>query len=457
MSNDIVFVLNKNKQPLDPTTPQKARKLLKKQKAVIHKMEPFTIRLKELKHVIVPQPREYRLKIDYGSRYTGIAILRGEEVLWLGQLHHKIMISKHIEDKAMYRRGRRNRKTRYRPARFLNRKKEKGWVPPSLQARVDNIESIVKRFQKLIPLTDISYELVKFDTQLMTNPDIKGVEYQQGALFGYEVKEYLLQKFNHVCMYCGVDDKPLEVEHIHPKSRGGTNRIDNLGVACTKCNKEKNSYLLPEWSELLSTKKDKRSKTIVKNIGSVYKKVDRTLKEVAIVNATRFRVLDVLKQTGLPVECGTGGRTKMNRLGLDLPKDHHFDAICIGVSTPETIRIKTSTVHYIKAMGRGRRNIQIPDKYGFPRAYRARNKVKFGFQTGDIANGRVPSGKYKGTYTGRLTIRARGTVSMKDHNGNILVDSVSHKYFKLLQKSDGYQHSTESHRLTEKYYKKRPI
>jgi len=450
MSQGIVFVLNKNKQPLDPTTQQKARKLLKKQKAVIHKMEPFTIRLKELKTVVDPQPNEYRLKIDYGSRYTGLAILRGEEILWLGQLHHKIMISKHIEDKAMYRRGRRNRKTRYRPARFLNRKKEKGWVPPSLQARVDNIESIVKRFQKLIPLTAISYELVKFDTQLMTNPNIKGVEYQQGTLFGYEVKEYLLQKFNHVCMYCGVDDKPLEVEHIHPKSRGGTNRIDNLGVACTQCNKEKNSYLLPEWAELLKAKKDKHSKTIVKNIGTVYKKVDRTLKEVAIVNATRFRVLEVLKQTGLPVECGTGGRTKMNRLNLGLPKDHHFDAICVGASTPETIHIKTDTVHYIKAMGRGRRNIQMPDKYGFPKAYKAREKIKFGFQTGDIAKGIIPKGKYKGTYTGRITIKTSGVVSMKDGDGNTLIAGSSYKYFKLLQKSDGYHHSKQTLQLNQK-------
>ena len=119
-------------------------------------------------------------------------------------------------------------------------------MPPSLQSRVNQVVSVVDKLNKLFPVKFISMENVKFDTQLMDNPEIKGVEYQQGSLTGYEVREYLLEKWNRTCVYCRKTDIPLEVEHIIPKSRGGSNRISNLTISCRKCNQKKGNKTAEE-------------------------------------------------------------------------------------------------------------------------------------------------------------------------------------------------------------------
>ena len=297
----MVFVLNKNKKPLHPCSPAKARKLLKEEKAVIHKKYPFTIRLKEKK--AEPQ-KDYRLKIDYGSRYTGLSITKDNHVVWLAEIHHRTDIKKKLDDRRGHRRFRRN-KLKYRQPRFLNRARKEGWIPPSLQSRVDHIQSWVHKIRRLVPLGHISYENVKFDTQLLQNAEISGIEYQQGILTGYEIREYLLEKFNRTCMYCGKTDIPLEIEHIIPKSRGGSSRVDNLGISCHSCNQDKGNLTAEEFG-----------------YPDIQKQVQKSLKDSAVLNATRWKVYDVLKGTGLDIECGTGARTKMNRIRLGLPKTH---------------------------------------------------------------------------------------------------------------------------------------
>jgi len=421
----MVFVLNKNKKPLSPCSNAVARKLLKQDKAVIHKRYPFTIRLKELKTEPTKNEeyhkQEYRLKIDYGSRYTGLAILNKNNVLWLAQLHHKTDIKSKLDARRGHRRFRRN-KLRYRKPRFLNRKRKEGWIPPSLQSRVDNIQSWVNKLQKLIPLTDISYENCKFDTQLLNNPDINSVEYQQGTLYGYEVREYLLEKFNRKCIYCGKDNVPLEIEHIIPKSRGGTNRIDNLGIACHECNQRKDNMTAEEFG-----------------YPNIQKQVKQSLKDSSIINSTRWKVYDVLCNTGLNVECGTGARTKMNRINLGLSKDHHYDACCIGQSTPKELYFKTNEVLYIKNIGRGLYQRTNLDKYGFPRGYLPRQKYFFGFMSGDIIKAVVPKGKKKGVYFGSAACRSTGSFNI-----NLLkrrIQGINYKYMKIIQKSDGYKYN----------------
>ena len=145
------------------------------------------------------------------------------------------------------RRGRRNRKTQYRQPRFDNRKRPTGWLPRSLQSRVENRVAWVLRLQKLVSISDISQELVKFDTQMIENPDISGVSYQQGELAGYEVREFLLFKFDRTCIYLGAKDTRLEIEHLLPKSKGGSNGISNLGIACRNCHKKKGNRDLREF------------------------------------------------------------------------------------------------------------------------------------------------------------------------------------------------------------------
>ena len=217
-----VFVLDKRKKPLMPCSEKRARLLLQRGRAVVHKLEPFTIRLKDrTQETSNIQPQI--LKLDPGSKTTGFSIIRRQEkdiVVVLGELHHKQGIKESLESRRSFRRNRRNRKTRYRKARFQNRKRNKGWLPPSLEARVNQTLNVVKKVMKLTPISSISSEWTKFDTQKLQNPEISGVEYQQGELQGYEVREYLLEKFGRKCAYCEAKDVPLEVEHFIAKSKG---------------------------------------------------------------------------------------------------------------------------------------------------------------------------------------------------------------------------------------------
>ena len=420
----MVFVLNKDKRPLNPCHPARARKLLKQGEAVIHKKHPFTIRLKELKEIEDHAKAEYRLKIDYGSHHTGLAILKNnKEVIWLAELQHKTNVKKKMDDRRAFRRRRRNKNLRYRKPRFSNRKRTKGWLPPSLQSRVNNIETWVKRLFKTCPITHISYENAKFDTQLMRDPEISGIKYQQGTLEGYEVREYLLEKFNRRCVYCGKNNVPLEIEHIIPKTRGGTNRIDNLAIACRECNQKKGNKTAEEYG-----------------FPDVQKRVKKTLKECAIINATRWKVYEILIATDLPVECGTGARTKMNRLNFGLPKKHYIDACCVGASTPDKLYFKLKNVLYIKAKSRGTHCRTNLNQYGFPRGYLVRKKQFFGFQTGDMVKAVVPKGKYQGVWQGEVACRKTGYFDIKNKEGQRVVQGINHKYCILVQRFDGYSY-----------------
>jgi hypothetical protein len=107
--------------------------------------------------------------------------------------HRGDKIKAALDSRRAVRRNRRNRQTRYRKARFNNRTRTAGWLPPSLESRIANILTWVNRLQRYCPITAISQELVKFDTQILQNPEISGIEYQQGELAGYELREYLLE------------------------------------------------------------------------------------------------------------------------------------------------------------------------------------------------------------------------------------------------------------------------
>jgi 5-methylcytosine-specific restriction endonuclease McrA len=216
-----VFVVDSNRQPLNPVHPGRARLLLSTGRAAVLKRYPFTIVLKR----VVDQPRvnPLRVKLDPGSKTTGIAIVNdvSGEVVFAAELSHRGQaIKAALDARRAVRRSRRNRKTRYRKPRFQNRRRRAGWLSPSVESRVANVLAWINRLRQLCPITAISMELVRFDTQLMEKPDITGVQYQQGTLAGYEVREYLLEKWNRQCAYCGKANIPLQVEHIHPTRKG---------------------------------------------------------------------------------------------------------------------------------------------------------------------------------------------------------------------------------------------
>ena len=304
-----VFVLAKDKKPLSPCHPARARKLLSGGKAAVFRRYPFTIILKEEKEDVKTQPS--RLKIDPGSRTTGLAILQGDKVIWAAELAHRgLSIKSSLADRHALRRGRRGRKTRYREPRLhwwyrkgnsmpVPKQRRKGWLPPSLLSRVENLLTWVNRLARVCPIESLSMELVRFDTQKIVNPEISGTEYQQGELAGYEVREYLLEKWGRECAYCGMENVPLEIEHIVPKSRGGSNRVSNLTLSCRKCNQKKGNKPVEEFLN----KKPARLLKILAQAKS-------SLKDAAAINATRWKLFDRLKETGLEVEVGSGGRTK---------------------------------------------------------------------------------------------------------------------------------------------------
>ena len=424
-----VFVLDKKKRPLMPCHPARARELLGKGKAVVHKLYPFTIRLKiRTDGYIEP----LRLKIDPGSKVTGLAIVRESDgyIVWAANLHHKQFIVKNKDGKmvtimykrASLRRGRRNRKTRYRIARFLNRKRPKGWLPPTIKAKADCVINWVTKLSKLCPVSAISVETVRFDTQKLQNPEITGVEYQQGELLGYEIREYLLTKYGHVCQYCKGESKDpvLEIDHIIPKSRGGSNRVSNLILACHTCNQEKDNLTAEEY-----------------NHPEVQSNAKKPLKDAAAVNSTRWYIWRRFKEIQIPLEMGTGGQTKYNRTKQALPKTHYLDATCVGASTSVLLNTYIKPLE-IRTVGRGNRQMARVDKYGFPKGYRTRQKLHFGFQTGDIISANVLMGKYTGQYTGVVATRATGYFDIKDFRGKVLAQGIPYKYMQLLQRSSGY-------------------
>ena len=363
-----------------------------------------------------------RLKIDPGSKTTGLAIINDKtgDVVFAAELEHRgQQIKKSLDSRRAIRRGRRNRKTRYRKPRFNNRRRKDGWLPPSLMSRIHNIETWIRRLRNICPITGISLELVKFDTQAMQNPEISGVEYQQGELFGYEVREYLLEKFGRKCAYCGAENIPLQVEHIVPKARGGSNRVSNLTIACEKCNQRKGNQTAEEFGH-----------------PEVQALAKKPLKDAATVNATRWELYRRIEAKGLPVEVGTGGRTKYNRSIRELPKTHWLDAACVGASTPEVLKVEGIRPLVITATGRGSRQMCRVDKYGFPRTAAKRLKRVRGFQTGDIVKAIVPTCKKVGTYIGRVAIRASGSFNIKTGSGT--VQGISYRYCQLLHQIDGY-------------------
>ena len=419
----MVFVIDADKKPLDMCHPARARKLLRGGKAAIYRKEPFTIILK--KKTEESAKKSYRLKIDYGSRHTGLAILKDSKVCWLGQIEHRTDIKDLLDKRRGYRRRRRNANLRYRKPRFMFRTKPEGWLPPSLMSRVNNIRTFVKRLITYLPLGNISYENVKFDTQKLMNPDISGIEYQQGELAGYEIREYLAEKFNHRCCYCGIEQgqgRRFEVEHIVPKSRGGSNRISNIAWSCHECNQEKGNMTAEEYGH-----------------PEVQEQAMRPLKDAAMVTATRWKVLKILRGFGLPVECGTGGLTSYNRNKRNIPKDHYYDACCVGKSTPERLYFGTDIVHVITATGRGKHCRTNVNASGFPRGYLARQKQFFGFQTGDMVKAVVTRGKKIGTYFGKVMCRRSGSFDIRTSSGR--VQGINHRYFQLVQRSDGYLYS----------------
>jgi 5-methylcytosine-specific restriction endonuclease McrA len=438
-----VLVVDAQRHPVMPCRPARARLLLKRGRAAVLRRSPFVLILKGAKPDVVVTP--LRLKIDPGSQTTGLALVadttpvqatvasrdpassahQGEgQVVWAAELEHRgSEVQQALTDRRRVRRSRRHRHTWYREARYANRARPAGWLPPSLQSRVQNVVTWVARLTRWCPIGAISFETVRFDTQLLQNPEIAGVEYQCGELAGVEVREYLFCKWGYCCAYChqqATATNPWEIDHILPRSRGGSDRVSNLALSCHACNSAKGDQTAREFGH-----------------AEVQRQAKAPLKDAAAVNSSRTLLHQRLLAFGMPVETGNGGLTKFNRTERNLPKTHWLDAACVGLSTPTRWRGWRDLVPLsITAQRRQRRQMCWMNEYGFPRTKaKGASRVR-GFKTGDMVKAVVPSGKPKGTHVGKVAVKARGQFTVAG------IADVPSRYCRLLQHADGYTYAT---------------
>jgi len=408
-----------------PCTPKRARLLLARGRAVVHRVKPFVIRLRD-RRIQDSVLQESVLKIDPGSRTSGMTLVRAEATPE-GEVHHALFCSEvqhrgeavHRGKQAQRsaRRRRRSANLRHRAPRFANRAVAKGWLPPSVRSRVGNILTWARRYGRWLPISRIEVERVRFDTQLLEHPEISGVEYQHGELAGWEVRAYLLHKYKYRCAYCGKTEVPFEIDHIRPRSRGGSNRISNLALACHDCNTAKGNQTAGEFGH-----------------PEVEVTARRPLRDAAAVNATRFALVEALRRMGVPVGTWTGGRTRWNRARFGIEKTHANDALCVGEIAGVTLgKLKTLR---IKATGRGEHCRTNWTKEGFPRGYKMRQKQVRGFKTGDVVRAEVSAPlKTAGIHLGRVAVRASGSFRV----GN--VDGINARSCVLVQRADGYEYA----------------
>ncbi|MEV7341607.1 RNA-guided endonuclease IscB [Streptomyces sp. NPDC093544] len=448
--------MSKEGQPLMPCHPARARELLGKGRAVVARQIPFTIRLRD-RTLAESEVDGVQLRIDPGSKGTGLALTdekketnaRGATVTLRRGLvsielqHRGDQIHMCMQQRAGYRNRRRSANCRYRQPRSDNRTHPEGWLPPSLRHRVDTTLSLAKRMCRYAPITEIHVESAAFDTHSMSaGKHLTGAEYQQGTLAGTEARAYLHAKWNRACAYCDATGVPLNIDHLRPRSRGGSGRISNLVLACVPCNQAKGSTPV---AVFLADRPDRLAK--------ILQQVKTPLHDAAVMNTTRWRLTAALEQLGRPVHTWSGGRTKWNRTAMGLNKTHTLDALSVGrlnhedgdaiVRFPEGVLVA-------KATGRGSYARTTPDRFGFPRLSRARVKQHFGYVTGDLVRANVPSGKWTGTWTGRISVRARGQHSLTTPAGRF---NVSHWNLRLVQRGDGYGYSTRRELLPQPFRK----
>jgi hypothetical protein len=309
-----VYVINKHGHPLMPTTPRKARLLLKSGKAKIAGRDPFTI---QLTYGSSGYTQPVDLGIDAGYQHIGFSAVNEKEEVLGGELKMLEGMSERITEKRKYRRTRRNR-LRYRKPRFYNRNRKEGWLAPSIQHKLDTHHRLIQKICRILPVKSVIVEVAAFDIQKIKNPTIEGEQYQQGEKYGFDnLREYVLHRDGHKCQNPNCKnktDKPiLQVHHLgfwkNPPDR--TDRPANLVTLCTKCHTSKNHQkkgFLFGWEPKLKSFKGETFMTMVR----------WQLTEEGRYDAT------------------FGYITKGKRRELEMEKSHHNDAFVITGGTSQT-------------------------------------------------------------------------------------------------------------------------
>ncbi len=316
-----VFVVSQEGKPLMPTRPRRARLWLKARRARVVRLEPFTI---QLRFVTGEYKQTVAIGVDTGSKHGGIAATANGEVVWQAEIALRDEITQKMRRRRQYRRTRRARTTRYRQPRWHNRRRKMGWLPPSVRSKAEATVKAVRFATSFLPVSRVQVEMASFDTQRMQNLAITGLEYQQGTLLGYAVREYVLEQWKRTCAYCHATDRPLQIEHLVPKSRGGSDRVANLTLACASCNQRKGNQTAEEFGF-----------PALQAAGGI------PLRDAAQVSALKTTVREQLALLLGREQVGErfGFETNYQRIQvLGLPKSHAHDAVAIACAIGEVVR-----------------------------------------------------------------------------------------------------------------------
>lgn len=411
------YVLNKRGEPLMPCSPGKARILLKQQKACVVKRTPFTIKLL---HGSAGYKQPITLGVDAGSKHVGLSASTEKRELYSEEFTPRNDVVELLSTRRQNRRSRRNRKTRYRAPRFNNRvhSKHKGWLVPSVEVKIQEHITVIKRICRILPVTLVRVETAEFDTQrlkamLAGKPLPVGTDYQLGEMYDeYNVRQYVLKRDNYTCQCCGAHTTAkkavkLHVHHLESRKVGG-NAPSNLITLCTTChnNLHKGKITLDG------------------------KKRGKTLRDAAFMGIMRNTLLTRLRnELHIPVQNTYGYITKLLREQNDIKKSHVNDARCISkhpLAEPCSICYRTKAIRH--------HNRQIHKakilKYGIRKANQAPYIVK-GFRLWDkvLYNGQ------ECFISGR---RTSGYFALRKLDGTTITNSISFKKLQLLEPATNY-------------------
>lgn len=404
-----VYVVNQNGKPLMPTKRfGKVRRLLRDGMAKVIRKNPFTIQLMYKTGDIV---QEIFLGVDSGSKTVGLSATTKNQVLFEAEVELRNDIVDKLSTRREARRERRNRKTRYRSARFNNRRKNKKWLAPSVQHKILTHLSVIEKIYGILPITKLVVESASFDIQKIKNPDIQSEEYQQGEQLGFwNVREYVLFRDGHVCQCCNgkSKDKILNVHHIESRKVGG-NAPNNLITLCETCHRgfHDGTVKLPS--------KIKRS---------------MSFRDAAFMGIMRWRLYEELKQKYDNVSMTFGYITKHSRISNNLPKEHYIDARCISGNASAKC---DDVIYYLKKVRRHNRQIY---KFNIGKnGLKKRNQTDFsifGYQLYD----RV---MYQGKQYFVFGRRKTGYFDIRTLSGDkVNKGSISYKKLRLLEHVRGY-------------------
>lgn len=328
----MVYVINQDNQPLMPCSNAIARLLLKQEKAKCIRRTPFTIKLNYLSDGYT---QELTLGVDTGSGTIGSAVVNSKnEVIYLSQIQIRNDISDKMIRRSKYRRNRRGRKTRYRKAKWLNRKNsiKNGRFSPTMISKINSHMKEINFVKSILSITKIILETATFDTHALKNPEVLKNKwlYQKGVNYGFaNTKAYVLDRDSYTCKYCKNKAKNtrLEVHHIIFRSNGGGDDEKNLICLCKTCHDKLHKFEIK-----LDLKGKKKTQ----------------LKHATQMNSIRIHLLKLL-----PSAIETFGFiTKENRQIMNLPKEHHMDAVAIA-SQGGNVIFKINSTLFKKCVSNG--------------------------------------------------------------------------------------------------------